>query len=447
MEEYFQALTIPLAVGICLESILLAVACFVSLAPDWMRVLCKTFTAQDEATTSDIPGNPHVMDFTMISALRTLPEPNNFNMVLTKVPYNRGELIIEGYMPPARMFSVSAYKAGSSVPESEKLTNNFSSLHKSHYYRVLLTKTPEKYSSDKEGFDIVLPTHDWTHGMVVVRNYLVPSGMAVFTPLIRDRKTSEIIRKPTRVVSGAPNLHYMLRDTLIESSGRVLSTFLLATGINYAFLRCCALEYLFWPSTILLATSTTFLVSFIFFLLYQIGKRRIEEIFHKGTPEYHTVKLVDVENKAHDSAPSKLHRYYMTRYNVPEGYELVVKFSIQKSGQEYWSWVCYNEFGLPLPNMVFDETAIHDPDSTEHVHHITLYLAHRGHSSIKTNASQLLPAFHGQGRRNEIDVSLAPKGNVLYRLVHPVNDEVVAFAKPTVVGLRKLEDLSHEKQP
>lgn len=33
--------------------------------------------------TSDIPGNPHAFDNSLISCMRTLPEPSNFNVVWT----------------------------------------------------------------------------------------------------------------------------------------------------------------------------------------------------------------------------------------------------------------------------------------------------------------------------------------------------------------------------
>jgi hypothetical protein len=151
------------------------------------------------------------------------------------------------------------------------------------------------------------------------------------------------------------------------------------------------------------------------------------------------VKLVDVEGKAHDSSPSKLHRYYLMRYDVPVGQELKIQFQVNDNHQDYWSFVCYSLYGIPLANMVYDENVIRENEKIDGSYTVTLYLSNRG-KHLATNA-----AFHGFGRRNEIDVSSSPRGNVLNRIVHPKDEAFVAAAKPQILGLQPIDDMSEKK--
>jgi hypothetical protein len=119
-------------------------------------------------------------------------------MAITKVPYDK-EVVIEGYMPPARMFSISAYNQGGSVPESLKMENKFKQTHQQQFYRILLTKTPEKYKDSNE-YDLIVFTHDWKRGMLCIRNYLVPPGTTVFTPRLLWKDTGVEFRPPRKVL-------------------------------------------------------------------------------------------------------------------------------------------------------------------------------------------------------------------------------------------------------
>lgn len=421
---------------VLLEALISAILIFFALSPDWKRIVFKATTDVDIATTSDIPGNPHVIDFSMISALRTLPEPNNFNMVLTKVPYER-EVIIEGYMPPARMFSVSAYKQGGSVPESLKLANGFNQTRHQHPVRILLTKKPEQYKDSKE-FDLVVFTHDWKCGMVCIRNYLVPSGTTVFTPRLLYKDTGEVFRPPRKLVAGPTNLHIHYGPYLTHQVFLVAIHLLVIFGVNAVLLPVPK----FYPTNVLVTLGAFLLVRGIYALLYAIGKRRINEVFLKGSPDFNnTIKLVDVEGKAHDSSPSKLHRYYSLRYDVQPGQELKLHFRIQEQAQDYWSFICYDEYGLPLPNYVYDENAIREEIRADGSYTVTLYLVNRGQSGPLVDH-----AYEAAGKRNEIDVSSSPRGNVLYRLVHPVDEASVQASRPQIDHVRAIELANDSKK-
>lgn len=421
----FLATTRSELVVVVIEAVCVAVLLFFYLAPLWKRLIFKNVESFNADVCSDIPGNPHVFDFSVISALRTLPEPNNCNMIWTKIPFDR-DVIIQGYMPPARMCSVSLYNAGGSVPQSEALTNPFYDNFERKYYRVLMTKNPDQAGSDK--FDSVVFTKDWKEGMVVVRNYLIPPGTVSYSPEIVDRATGKVLRESQLLIAGAANIH--INDNLSERV-LVISLHVLAVWALNIFLFSKSLNR-FWQLNLLFAGLTFIFIRAIYSLLYQIGKRRVAEIFHNGIPSPHTFKLVDVENKSHDSAPSRLHRYFVMRYDLSVGSQLKMEMRVKPELQDYWSCVVYDEYGIPLPNLLFDLNAKRT-NIAEDSYGVEFSLVNRGKSGPFA-----LAGAEAMGTQNEIDIAASPKGYILLRFVHPKDEATTAYSTPKVVGLQQL---------
>eukprot|EP01037_Dinobryon_pediforme_P041928 gene41928-51977_t len=210
--------------------------------------------------------------------------------------------------------------------------------------------------------------------MVCIRNYLVPSGTTVFAPRLLYKDTGAVFRPPRKLVAGPTNLHIHYGSYLAHQLFLVAIHLLVLFGVNAVLLPVPK----FCPMNVLVTLGTFLLVRGIYALLYAIGKRRINEVFLKGSPDFNnTIKLVDVEGKAHDSSPSKLHRYYSLRYDVRPGQELKLHFRIQEQAQDYWSFICYDEYGLPLPNYVYDENAIREDIRADGSYTVTLYLVNR----------------------------------------------------------------------
>jgi hypothetical protein len=316
------------------------------------------------------------------------------------------------------------------------MENKFKQTHQQQFYRILLTKTPEKYKDSNE-YDLIVFTHDWKRGMLCIRNYLVPPGTTVFTPRLLWKDTGVEFRPPRKVVAGPTNLHVNMGPQTARQSATIITHLLSFWAFNLFVWKNAPTK--FWPASAVFTLATFIVLRVIYWLLYCVGQRRVNEAFHRGTPKLHTVKLVDVEGKAHDSSPSKLHRYYLMRYDVPVGQELKIQFQVNDNHQDYWSFVCYSLYGIPLANMVYDENVIRENEKIDGSYTVTLYLSNRG-KHLATNA-----AFHGFGRRNEIDVSSSPRGNVLNRIVHPKDEAFVAAAKPQILGLQPIDDMSEKK--
>ena len=100
--------------------------------------------------------------------------------------------------------------------------------------------------------------------------------------------------------------------------------------------------------------------------------------------------------------------------------------------QRYWSLVIYDEYGLPLPQYVHDTNVKRIPLNSKN--------SSSSSSRYRYNISFVNLAAGGEGARNrdpatpargvtEVDVSAAPRGYCLFRLVHPTSDEAARSGK------------------
>ncbi|RYH05507.1 hypothetical protein EON65_44520, partial [archaeon] len=178
------------------------------IVPMLLRLLPFKSLPIHQYVTSDIPGNPHVFDFSIISLLRTMPEPNNFNLVWTKVPFKE-PLLMSGPLPPGRFSSASVYGGLGAVPESTELAEDPS--NPGHFRLVILRKTSDTPGNLPKAagkmHKLVIEDEKADVGMVVMRNYLVPPGTLVYTPEIKTIHTNTIVRHTQRLVAGAASVH------------------------------------------------------------------------------------------------------------------------------------------------------------------------------------------------------------------------------------------------
>ena len=119
------------------------------------------------------------------------------------------------------------------------------------------------------------------------------------------------------------------------------------------------------------------------------------------------------------------------KYDVPSLHAAVMNVSIRPGWQKYWSFVVYDEFGLPLSQYVYDGNYTHDSTKEYEV---------RVELCNSSNAAST--------GVNAIDVSSSPKGYVLFRLVHVTDDRAVELTRPHVSEIVPCSDsaLNHKQK-
>lgn len=409
----FEAYDIVLSV---LAAVPLAVASLFAAVPMLWRLVGGKQHPENKNVTSDIPGNPHCFDFSLISLLRTMPEPNNFNIVWTKVPLDE-PLLVRGQLPPGRFSSYSVYPGIGAVPESMEL-------HAKDTERMfeITLQRPDGDHPVTQGDVLVVPDAQAPVGMLVMRNYLVPPGTMVRTPELIRKRDGAVVRASEQLIAGAATIH--LQAPFIWSALKqiaLMHAVLWGMVVALRGLGPCAVHF-----SALVSVIAGLLTVGLYQLLYVIGKKRMNTLGKELAPEANKLYLCDLERSSKGSQPSKIHKYYIMQYDIPKGSELAVIGKIDKARQEYWSLVAYDIHGIPLPQFFYDLNASKTAVS-EDVYEYDIRM---------TNASNI-GALPRKGL-SELDVSAASKGFVLFRLVHPRDDEVTTFSQP-VTALVKVD--------
>lgn len=221
--------------------------------PFLLRFAFKKLNTFTDGVTSDIPGNMHAFDDSLISAFRTLPEPNNFNVVYTNLDLSK-DVVITGKVPSGTRFSsISVYPAfgtkgsppSSNVPVSIDLSDitredgSFELEVVSENCREPSASTSRAHAgTSAEGSEsasgVETPLHDgfgasqscqstpargdiqgsgrlssgkWKRGYMAMRNYLVPPGTRVVPPTVEEMRTGRLLRRADAQIAGALAYH------------------------------------------------------------------------------------------------------------------------------------------------------------------------------------------------------------------------------------------------
>ena len=148
---------------------LLNVICYV---PMLGAVLMK-IQAFHRRVSSDIPGNPHMFDACIISMMRTLPEPSNFNLIWTNVPFAE-PLILRGTFCKSRFNSLSIYGSNMCDPPNSLDLADINA-NPDGSFELTISRDPTAESSNN------ICSNDWAGGFISMRNYLVPPGTGIAT--------------------------------------------------------------------------------------------------------------------------------------------------------------------------------------------------------------------------------------------------------------------------
>lgn len=379
--------------------------------PMLLRLLSKRVAWMHAEVTSDIPGNPHAFDDSIISLFRTLPELNNFNIVWTSLPLSE-PLLLKGSVPHARINSLSVY-APNAVPNSIDLAKADKRLD--GIFEIKIENSSTACSSN------FLSTNDWGRGFLVMRNYLVPPGTRVVTPAILRASDGTVVREAQVLTAGPPSTALQQQSQHLTKAKKLLVT-------NAVFLLLC--KYLLNASarsSVMMMLCAAWVAAILYKLLFIAGGRSLKKLSSIFCPRTNELFPVALEKGAEVSQPSTMHKYWMMQLDIPVDAALHIKGKIKPENQKYWSLTVYDEAGVPLPQFVFDENANKTMRSD-------FKGAYDFDVCITMDPDQA--GINDSNGTNVIDISWRPemrKGYVLFRLVHPVEPaaEVEAYSSPS----------------
>jgi len=384
-----------------------------SFVPTIIRVfLMKNVDSFHRDAVSDIPGNPHAFSNAIISLFRTLPEPSNFNIVWTGLSLKE-PLLIRGRIPLSRFSSMSVYGAGSADPPNSTELNGVGNARNCEVVITSEGDADMHESPDR----IVLRNNGWAKGFISMRNYLVPPGTTVITPEIVRLRDGKVIRPSNALVAGPCGLD-MRSSKWAMSVARCVGINLAALVLNLVLFKGILTKRHILAVLILGAM----LGALIYNLCFILGRKRLLQLTKDICHGINNFYYASLEQGSKTSQPSKLHKYWIMCHDVPRGSELVVSVKIDPARQKYWSCVVYDEFGLPLPQYVYDDNAFKTPAvDGKDVYDVDIRLRH-GPAAVTDNVDA-----------NVIDVSACPRGYVLFRVNHPVDEGVVEFSAPQAI--------------
>lgn len=364
---------------------------------------------------SDIPGNIHVFDYSIISLFRTLPEPSNFNVVWTAVPLDEA-VLIRGQLPTCRLSSISIY-------DSEKLTSGKASVpiskdinEISQYgkFQIVIQR-----NSDHVG-DANLPTlvgEGFNYCMISMRNYLASPGQRFITPVILRLRDGKVLREAQPLITGTAGL----MTDWSHSSRNLLKIFqlsVLTTLMNTFVLSS--------KNAIFVSTFSILIPFSLRWLFFRFGKKSLRVMVRRITEgAINRFFLPSLETSAGASQPSSLHIYWIMEYDLTrEDSELSITGKIKSANQKYWSLVVYDLHGICLSQYIFDEN-VHRIESSstistdiEYRYDIRL---HSGSVGVEDSSCTYM------------NVSTSPRGYALLRIVHPAYESVAEYSSPQVV--------------
>ena len=311
-------------------------------APSIARIMLKKAQFLHRSVTSDIPGNPHVFDRAIISLFRTLPELSNLNFVWTSVPLDE-PIVIRGCLPPCRFSSLSIYSLNGDSPNSLELMR--SKINNMQHMDVLIAPHGTTTSSAEQLH--LISGKAWTRGFLSMRNYLVPPGTKVTTPEVIRVSDGRVIRPAQSLIAGPAKLqhpdsmlaHPLVRVLLLN----ILLIYVLKLMLNTPDDQTAAV--------VIIALGVA---RGLYGLCFFLGKKRLSKLTAEICAAKNKLYLTSLEQGSKASQPSRLHKYWMMRMEVPHGKELAVRGKVDSALQKYWSLIVYDEYGLPLPQYVYD---------------------------------------------------------------------------------------------
>lgn len=446
-------------------------------------LIFKKFQWVHKYVTSDIPGNPHAFDDSIISMMRTLPEPSNTNVVYTGLPLDKGPILLSGTLPGGRCNSFNIYGSGTSdTPGSldacdVTLTDN--------QFHVIITNEADtntlnliKNSKSKK-YSILLANKAWKMGFFAMRNYLVHPGTLVKSPTVRyfklnndfsyDDSDKLIIRRSQDIITGpcgvvnqyAPNIKTIQRFVAIQV---LYLLFPLMKHVVMDMLvspRSVPTPYVAWDvdmanQVIMCVLSMSISIGLRAYL-YEIGRKGLQRVVTGQTcgnkmNQFHYTSL---ESGSKASQPSVLHRYWVMPFQLNSNEELTITAQIDPKNQKYWSIVVYDEFGLCLPQYVYDANYVSNTPNIQAdinsgsfgPYEVDVTLSGNCPQGSPSKSSMYIDLKHIRHKNTK-----QCNGYVLFRLVHPTLDEngnaddIMEYSSPKACVCSVTKDVTDKKR-
>lgn len=379
------------------ETILCIVLAIVDLfvaVPMLFLLMLKKFQFVHKQVSSDVPGNPMAFHESVISAFRTLPEPSNFNIVWTGLPLATGPLVMKGKIPGARCNSFNIYGTGAHDPPAT-IDAALVPIAKDGTFTLIITQDdvittkkklqnhPEYGGSRASDIGYLVSNKAWKMGFFAMRNYCVYPGTTVHSPEIRRVADNSVIRASEHLVAGPASLvsHYSpLCRTVVRMSVLHAIVFIvfhyLESVISVLNLDECVdvsgtlrqmMDGLVTAATVLISLQlpmerllyislcSLLLAYSILQLLYNSGRKGLAGmILPLCNQTYNKFLHSSIEQGAEVSQPSQLHQYWICPYLLKNNEALRISANINPRFQKYWSVVVYDEYGICLPQYVYD---------------------------------------------------------------------------------------------
>jgi hypothetical protein len=284
---------------------------------------------------------------------------------------------------------------------------------------------------------IAYPSH-WTGGYFAMRNYLVPPGTRVVTPHVQSIDNKSCIDRLPQVLYAG--------NTGIKSHDLIKLQRVLVINTAVIFVNSLVFQITFEDGFVA-ALMGIVLFRALYALLFVIGKKGLVEHFATVCPRPNELFFPDAVTASKVSQPSKEHKYWVMRYDLPVGEDILVSARIQPNRQKYWSLVVYDEYGLPLAQYVNDLNVQFHPSEGEKSQHAEYDVRIRMTRSMPSSQYAFVSAADGSGDTSGskgrvgygyMDVSGQSKGYVLFRIVHPVDEDVAAFSAPRATVVKSL---------
>jgi hypothetical protein len=381
------------------------------------------------SVTSDIPGNPHAFDDAIISLMRTLPEPANFNVCWTGIVLGGNPFRIEGVVPPATINSLSLYSRTTSDPPVTLDLSTLKLAPGKRFNVVLAPVSCPDITSLLKGQDdvgvIAYPDH-WEGGFIAMRNYAVQNGTRVITPTVLSIPDGTVMRPSESLVAG-----------LTASKGLDILKVLRVVAFNTLIFgtRVCRESWPLIERQVLVGGLITGYA--LYYLLFQLGKRGLHKHISLICPHLHQFRRPDDGEASKVSQPSEEHQYWLMRFdmNSLSGSDVMIKAAMKSNGQKYWSLTLYNEYGLPMPQFVnvFNTTSTTSSsgsssasDSAAHAkkYNIEIRLT-LNPKEASSDASPKVATAHAT-----VDMRQTPSGYAIFRIVHPTHATTQTLSAP-----------------
>ncbi|TFJ82284.1 hypothetical protein NSK_006404 [Nannochloropsis salina CCMP1776] len=403
---------------------------------------------------SDVPGCPEHYDEAFTSALFTLPDPNNYLSVYSYIPLDEGVRFRHPRMPVCRYFSLSLY-AGLFDPVQDQVPPSLCDMD-------LVYNLDESFDvaicdEEERPADISpanwLPRHGVRDGLLVVRRYGTLPGQRLDMPSFHSMgpSTPKELKPAHHSFSGphyaekAPSHRFQRLLRVLAYLGSVACALLLAGRWSAAEITAVLLVAGAMPAILL-------------HLLYARGRRKAKRVLSDRA--YKVNEFTDPpEARVYDADSPKAHpnhKYFSCPFDARKG-DLLITGRIFPGKQRMWTFVVYDECGLPQYQHFTDETLRTSPGAKPH-----LPGAGRGRKGTEEpralDGGKELAGLayrlvlttdmrrHSGREENVVDVSRIPQGLVLLRLIYPETREVFERSKPSVTVLCTEDARGHRKQ-